>query len=61
MLDLEETGGLNATQLSDWTRTFMSEVTLLTGKKPVLYMGAFFFPGTIAPDISANYRLWLPS
>lgn len=61
MLDLEETGGLNATQLSDWTRTFMNEVTLLTGKKPVLYMGAFFFPGTIAPDISANYRLWLPS
>ena len=61
MLDLEETGGLNATQLSDWTRTFMNEVTLLTGKKPVLYMGAFFFPGTIASDISANYRLWLPS
>jgi hypothetical protein len=61
MLDLEETGGLNATQLSDWTRTFMNEVTLLTGKKPVLYMGAYFFPGTIAPDISANYRLWLPS
>ena len=61
MLDLEETGGLNATQLSDWTRAFMNEVTLLTGKKPVLYMGAFFFPGTIAPDISANYRLWLPS
>ncbi|CAM8634724.1 GH25_muramidase domain containing protein [Acidimicrobiia bacterium] len=61
MLDLEETGGLNATQLSEWTRMFMNEVTLLTGKKPVLYMGAFFFPGTIASDISANYRLWLPS
>jgi GH25 family lysozyme M1 (1,4-beta-N-acetylmuramidase) len=61
MLDLEETGGLNATQLSDWTRAFLNEVTVLTGKKPVLYMGAFFFPGTIAPDISANYRLWLPS
>ncbi len=61
MLDLEETGGLNAPELSDWTRAFMNEVTLLTGKKPVLYMGAFFFPGTIAPDISANYRLWLPS
>ncbi len=61
MLDLEETGGLNAPELSDWTRAFMNEVTLLTGKKPVLYMGAFFFPGTIAADISANYRLWLPS
>lgn len=61
MLDLEETGGLNATQLSDWTRAFLNEVTVLTGKKPVLYMGAYFFPGTIAPDISANYRLWLPS
>ena len=61
MLDLEETGGLNAPQLSDWTRAFMSEVTLLTGKKPVLYMGAFFFPGTMAADISANYRIWLPS
>jgi len=61
MLDLEETGGLNATQLSDWTRAFLNEVTVLTGKKPVLYMGAYFFPGTIAPDIPANYRLWLPS
>ncbi|MEI7623853.1 MAG: hypothetical protein WCJ88_09880, partial [Actinomycetes bacterium] len=30
-------------------------------KKPVLYMGAYFFPGTIASDISASYRLWLPS
>lgn len=61
MLDLEETGGLGATDLSNWTRTFLEEVTRLTGKKPVLYMGAYFFPGTIAPDISANYRLWLPS
>ncbi len=61
MLDLEETGGLNATELSNWTRSFMNEVTLLTGKKPVLYMGAFFFPGTIASDISASFQLWLPS
>ena len=61
MLDLEETGGLDGTQLSNWARAFMNEVTLLTGKKPVLYMGAFFFPGTIAPDISATYQLWLPS
>ena len=61
MLDLEETGGLNATDLSNWTRAFLNEVTLLTGKKPVLYMGAYFFPGTIAADISANYRLWIPS
>jgi len=61
MLDLEETGGLNATDLSNWTRAFLDEVTVLTGKKPVLYMGAYFFPGTIAPDIAAHYRLWLPS
>lgn len=61
MLDLEETGGLNATDLSNWTRAFLDEVTVLTGKKPVLYMGASFFPGTIAPDIPAHYRLWLPS
>lgn len=61
MLDLEETGGLNATDLSNWTRAFLDEVTRLTGKRPVLYMGAYFFPGTIAADISANHRLWLPS
>ena len=61
MLDLEETGGLDATDLSNWTRAFLNEVTVLTGKKPVLYMGAYFFPGTIAPDISASYRLWIPS
>ncbi len=61
MLDLEETGGLTAPELSDWTRAFLNEVTLLTGKRPVLYMGAYFFPGTIAPDVAATYRLWLPS
>ena len=35
MLDLEETGGLNSTELSNWTRAFLNEVTVLTGKKPV--------------------------
>jgi hypothetical protein len=61
MLDLEETGGLSAQDLSAWTRAFMGEVRLLTGKDPVLYMGAYFFPGAIAADISSRYRLWIPS
>lgn len=61
MLDLEETGGLGAQDLSAWTRAFMGEVRLLTGKDPVLYMGAYFFPGSIAADISSRYRLWIPS
>lgn len=63
MLDLEETGGLSKADLAIWTRTWLAEVTRLTGKAPLLYTGYYFWKDKVgAPaDIAAAYRLWLPS
>lgn len=60
-LDLEETGGLNQSDLAQWTREFLAEVTRLTGKKPLVYTGRWFWQGNIGSygnDIGQNYRLW---
>jgi GH25 family lysozyme M1 (1,4-beta-N-acetylmuramidase) len=61
-LDLEETGGLGRRELAQWTRDFLSEVTRLTGKKPMLYVGRYFWSDNLgsASDIGEQYRLWLP-
>jgi len=61
-LDLEESGGLNSTDLAEWTRIFLSEVTTLTGKKPMIYTGRYFWSGLVGnvTDIGQQYRLWLP-
>jgi GH25 family lysozyme M1 (1,4-beta-N-acetylmuramidase) len=63
VLDLEETGGLGRNDLATWTRTWLAEVTRLTGKAPLLYTGYYFWKDRVgAPaDIAAAYRLWLPS
>ncbi len=63
VLDLEETGGLGRNDLSTWTRTWLAEVTRLTGKAPLIYTGYYFWRDRLgAPvDIAAAYRLWLPS
>ena len=60
-LDLEETGGLSQSDLAQWTRTFLSEVTLLTGKRPLVYTGRWFWSGNIGnygADIGRDYILW---
>jgi GH25 family lysozyme M1 (1,4-beta-N-acetylmuramidase) len=63
VLDLEETGGLGSADLATWTRTWLAEVTRLSGKAPLLYTGYYFWNDRLgAPtDIAAGYRLWLPS
>lgn len=60
-LDLEETGGLGQADLAEWTRRFLAEVTRLTGKRPLVYTGRWFWQGSIGGygnDIGQNYRLW---
>ena len=61
-LDLEETGGLGPADLAQWTRIFLAEVTGLTGKKPMIYVGRYFWSGQVGNpvDIGQQYRLWLP-
>jgi len=60
-LDLEETGGLGQADLAEWARRFLAEVTRLTGKRPLVYTGRWFWQGYIGgygDDIGQNYRLW---
>jgi GH25 family lysozyme M1 (1,4-beta-N-acetylmuramidase) len=63
VLDLETTGGLNPTDLANWTRVWMAEVTRLTGKAPMIYTGYYFWRDSVGnpTDIAKTYRLWLPS
>ena len=60
-LDLEETCGLGQSDLAEWTRRFLAEVTRITGKKPLVYTGRWFWQANIGAygnDIGQNYRLW---
>ena len=59
MLDLEETGGLAPADLAQWTRTWLAEVTRLTGKRPMLYTGYYFWRDSVGnpSDVGAQYRL----
>ncbi|MEJ5254339.1 MAG: glycoside hydrolase family 25 protein [Acidimicrobiales bacterium] len=62
MFDLEETGGLSPSDLVAWSLTWLQEVEALTGRRPVVYTGYFFWKDQLASTSAlAGYRLWLPS
>jgi lysozyme len=56
VLDLETDDGLSSTSVATWTQTFLTRVEQLTGRKPILYTGAFFYKGP-----NKGWPLWLPS
>ena len=59
VLDLEETGGLGPKNLSEWTATWLSEVTLLTGRKPIIYSGKGFWTSYLGNTSRfAGYPFW---
>ena len=60
-LDLEVNCGLGQSDMAEWTRRFLAEVTRLTGKRPLVYTGKWFWQSNIGAygnDIGQNYRLW---
>ncbi len=60
VLDLEVSEGLNADQLAAWTRTFLTELELLTGRKPMLYTYKYFWLGEMGNTTEfSEYPLWL--
>ena len=63
VLDLEETGALTSTDLATWTRTWLAEVTRLTGKAPIIYTGFYFWRDKVGSpaDLASSSRLWLAS
>lgn len=56
VLDLEDDGGLSDQKLTAWVGDFVTRVEQMTGRKPIIYTGAYFYRGP-------NYgcALWLPS
>jgi lysozyme len=60
VLDLEDAGALNPTQLSRWTRTWLRRVTLLTGRNPILYTGRLFWRQKMSNTAGFTaYPLWV--
>jgi len=45
VLDLEEAGNLNPTQLTLWTHTWLDWARHLTGRTPIVYTSKYFWRG----------------
>lgn len=59
-LDLEVSGGLGVTALQAWTRTFLSTLESLTGRRPLLYTFPAFWKGSMGSTSAfAGYPLWI--
>lgn len=59
VMDLEQTDGLGPIQLQNWTRTFLNETELLTGKKPMVYTYRYFWQQDMANTTEfSHYPLW---
>ena len=54
MLDLEATGNLNPDQLGQWAQDFLVTAHALTGRTPILYVGAYF-------PVNLDYVAWFPT
>jgi lysozyme len=61
-LDLEVTGGLTPTQLISWTQQFLTTLTSLTGRKPIIYTYPYFWQHSMANTAAfTGYPLWIAS
>ena len=56
VLDLETTDGASPERINAWTEAFVGKLTILSGRKPMIYTGASFYSG---PNLGC--LLWLPS
>ncbi|MCX7619484.1 MAG: GH25 family lysozyme [Acidimicrobiales bacterium] len=60
VLDLEVTCGLSPPELATWVRTWLEEVTRLTGRRPIIYTGPNFWATAMAGNSTFGaYPLWL--
>jgi len=59
-LDLENTGGLGAPALIDWTHRYLDTVRALTGRVPIIYTYPRFWRTAMADTNQfARYPLWI--
>ena len=60
VLDLEDAGNLTPPQLSLWVTTWLTGMTKLTGRTPIIYTGVKFWQDSMANSGAyAAYPLWL--
>ena len=60
VLDLEENGGLNPTELQNWVREWIDEIKTLTGRDPIIYTYYSFWIQRMANTTEfSEYPLWL--
>jgi GH25 family lysozyme M1 (1,4-beta-N-acetylmuramidase) len=61
VLDLESSGGLSGPNIVEWARTWLHEVERLTGRRPIIYTGYYFWKDTLGSTSAlSSWRLWLP-
>jgi GH25 family lysozyme M1 (1,4-beta-N-acetylmuramidase) len=62
VLDLEVTNGLSVANLQAWVQTWLTQVTHLTGRTPMIYTSPSFWKTYMGNTTSmSGYRLWLAS
>jgi len=60
VLDLESDGGLGVRALRRWTRTWLETVEELTGRKPIIYTGPYFWKDELGDSTAFHeYPLWV--
>jgi len=60
VLDLETTDGLAPSQVFAWTKSFVAQVTAVTGRPCIIYTGFFFWRDSVGnPNNNLNCPLWL--
>jgi GH25 family lysozyme M1 (1,4-beta-N-acetylmuramidase) len=60
VLDIEATGGLNAADVTAWTRTFLTALEAKTGRVPMIYTGGWFWKGYMGnPTGFSKYPIWI--
>jgi len=60
VLDLEETGGLSPSQLVTWVHAWLSTITALTGRTPIIYTYPYFWRSAMGNDTGfTGYPLWI--
>jgi GH25 family lysozyme M1 (1,4-beta-N-acetylmuramidase) len=60
VLDLEDTGGLNPSQLFSWVRSWVDRVKQRTGRPGIIYTSPYFWRARVGdPTDNLNCPLWI--
>ncbi len=58
-MDFESFGELNVEEINNISRTFLEEISRITGKEVVIYSDAFNARNTFSRELANDYPLWI--